>query len=164
MSLRRTVDRSLIEGLLQSITQKRTFPGSGKDKGAIPADSQNLPGQGSSQPSRVPWSQLAGAVEPGERLKESRILGWGLQRSRGVQGPGQSPYGNSVSASGTGSYFQCSQELRRVWGPCRNSQCQRRQMKSRMLGLVRARRLQKAPLGLQTLPNTSLWAQWAAGT
>lgn len=162
-SLQGIGDRSPTEGLLPSITQRRTFPVSGKDKGVIPADSQNLPGQGSSQPPRVPWSQLAGTVGPGERLKESRVQGWGLQRPRGVQDLGQSPYRNSASASGTGSCSRCSQEPHRVWGPCRDSHCQRRQMKSRMLGTVRARWLQRAPLGLQTLPSTTLWVQWSSG-
>jgi hypothetical protein len=139
LSLQRTVDRSPTEGPLQPITRRRTFPESGKDRGVIPVDSQNLPGQGSSQPPRVLWSQPAGAVGPGERLKVSRIQGWGLKRPGGVQGLGQSPYRNSVSASGTGSCSQRSQEPHRVWGPCRDSQRQRRQMKSRMLGTVRAR-------------------------
>lgn len=162
-SLQGIGDRSPTKGLLPAITRRRTFPVSGKDKGVIPVDSQNLPGQGSSQPPRVPWSQLAGAMGPGERLKELRVQGWGLQRPRGVQGLGQSPCRNSLSASGTGSCSRCSQEPHRVWGPCRDSQRQKRQTKSQMLGTVRARWLQRAPLGLQTLPSTSLWVHWAAG-
>lgn len=163
LSLQGTVDRSPTEGLLQSVTRRRTFPVSGKDKGVIPVDSQNLPGQGSPQAPTVPWSQLAGAVEPGERPKVLRIQEWRLQRSRGVQGLGQPPYRNSASASGTGSCSRCSPEPHWVWGPCRDSQLQRRQMRSRMPGMVRARWLQKAPLDLQTLPSTCLWVQWAAG-
>lgn len=162
-SLQGIVDGSPTEVLPPPVTRRRAFLVSGKDKVVIPADSQNRPGRGSSQSPRVPWSQLAGAVGPGERLKELRGLGWGQQRPRGVQGLVQSPHRNSVSASGIGSCFRRSQEPHWVWGPCRDSQRQRGQLKSRMLGSVRARWLQRAPLGLQTLPSTALWVQRAAG-